>query len=61
MGHCHICAAQRGQMVSLSALETNFMGRVMCPTSDREKIEIVYPQALSSSNLRYCLSLPSTL
>ena len=27
-GHCHTCAARRGQMVSLSALETTFMGRV---------------------------------
>ena len=36
VGHCHTCAAQRGQIVSLRALETSFTGRVMCPTADRE-------------------------
>ena len=26
-----------GQIVSLSALETTFVGKVMCPTGDREE------------------------
>ena len=64
VGHCHTCAAQRGQIVSLRALETSLTGRVIrapTPLIVNKMAQSACPQTFSSSNLKYCLLLPSTL
>ena len=61
MGHFHTCAAQRGQMVSLSALETAFMGRVMCPTGDREENGECLPSNLQQLKSQILPTITSTL